>query len=95
MFKVNSIFKKRRDKLSVVNSVLFACKFLTRFIGRFHTKKNGKKAMVGMDINQQSILDYFNMNRLQGLLEIMKENPNGKEKAHLKDIYKQIYNSKK
>jgi len=51
--------------------------------------------MVGMDIKQQSILDYFNMNRLQGLLEIMKENPNGKEKAHLKDIYKQIYNSKK
>lgn len=51
--------------------------------------------MVGMDINQQSILGYFNVNRLQGLLEIMKENPNGKEKAHLKDIYISKYITRK
>jgi len=39
-----------------------------------------------MDMNQQSILDYFNVNSQQELLEYMKENPNDQDVLLLKEL---------
>lgn len=47
---------------------------------------NKEKGMVEMDINQQSILNYFNVNSQQELLDFMKENPNDQDVLLLKEL---------
>jgi len=47
---------------------------------------NKEKGMVEMDINQQSILDYFNVNSQQDLLDFMKENPDDQDVLLLKEL---------
>lgn len=39
-----------------------------------------------MDMNQQSILDYFNVNSQQELLDFMQENPNDQDVLLLKEL---------
>lgn len=39
-----------------------------------------------MDIDQKSILDYFNVNSQQELLDFMKENPNDQDVLLLKEL---------
>lgn len=47
---------------------------------------NKEKGMVEMNMNQQSILDYFNMNSQQELLNFMKENPDDQDVLLLKKL---------
>lgn len=47
---------------------------------------NKEKGMVEMDINQKSILDYFNVNSQQELLDFMKENPDDQDVLLLKEL---------
>lgn len=47
---------------------------------------NKEKGMVEMDINQQSILNYFNVNSQQELLDFMKENPDDQDVLLLKEL---------
>jgi len=47
---------------------------------------NKEKGMVEMDINQKSILGYFNVNSQQELLDYMKENPNDQDVLLLKEL---------
>jgi len=47
---------------------------------------NKKKGMVEMDIDQKSILDYFNVNSQQELLDFMKENPDNRDVLLLKEL---------
>jgi len=47
---------------------------------------NKKKGMIKMDINQQSILDYFNVNSQQELLDFMKENSDDQDVLLLKEL---------
>ena len=39
-----------------------------------------------MDMNQQSILDYFNVNSQQELMDFMKENPGDQDVLLLKEL---------
>lgn len=39
-----------------------------------------------MDINQKSILDYFNVNSQQELLDFMKDNPDDQDVLLLKEL---------
>ena len=39
-----------------------------------------------MDINQKSILDYFNVNSQHELLDFMQENPNDQDVLLLKEL---------
>lgn len=39
-----------------------------------------------MDMNQQSILNYFNVNSQQELLDFMKDNPNNQDVLLLKEL---------
>ena len=48
--------------------------------------KNEKKGMVEMDIDQKSILDHFNVNSQQELLDFMKENPDDRDVLLLKEL---------
>jgi len=50
---------------------------------QFYNKKKGK---VAMDMNQKSILDYFNVNSQQELLDFMKENPDDQDVLLLKEL---------
>lgn len=43
-----------------------------------------------MDMNQQSTLDYFNVNSQQELLEFMKEKPNDKDVLLLKELISRL-----
>ena len=47
---------------------------------------NKEKGMVEMDINQKSILDYFNVNSQQELLDFMKDNPDDQDVLLLKEL---------
>lgn len=48
--------------------------------------KNRRVGMIEMNMNQQSILDYFNVNSQQELLDFMKENTNDHDVLLLKDL---------
>lgn len=39
-----------------------------------------------MEMNQKSILDYFNVNSQQELMDFMKENPNDQDVLLLKEL---------
>ena len=54
--------------------------------------KNEKKGMVEMDINQKSILEYFNVNSQQELLDFMKENPDDQDVLLLKELIVRLEN---
>jgi len=43
-----------------------------------------------MDMNQQSILNYFNVNSQQELLDFMKENPDDQDVLLLKELIARI-----
>ncbi|MBU5466991.1 hypothetical protein KQI49_09170 [Virgibacillus sp. MSJ-26] len=45
-----------------------------------------------MDINQKSILDYFNMNSQQELIDFMKEHPNNQDVLLLKELIARLEN---
>jgi len=47
---------------------------------------NKEKGMIEMDINRKSILDYFNMNSQQELMDFMKENPDDQDVVLLKEL---------
>ena len=47
---------------------------------------NKEKGMVEMDINQKSILEYFNVNSQQELMDFMKENPNDQDVLLVKEL---------
>ena len=47
---------------------------------------NKEKGMVEMDIDQKSILEYFNVNSQQELMDFMKENPNDQDVLLLKEL---------
>ena len=42
--------------------------------------------MVEMNLNKQSILDYFNVDSQQELLDFMQENPNDQDVLLLKEL---------
>ena len=48
--------------------------------------KNKGKGMIEMDMNQKSILDYFNVNSHHELLDFMKENPDDQDVLLLKEL---------
>ena len=50
---------------------------------QFYNKEEG---MVEMNMNQRSILDYFNVNSQQELLDFMKENPDDQDVLLLKEL---------
>src|SRR5699024_9792809 len=72
---INFIRKKYFKSTEIFNSVLFYMQFY-----------NKKKGMVEMDIDQKSILDYFNVNSQQELLDFMKENPDNRDVLLLKEL---------
>ena len=47
---------------------------------------NKRKEWFNMDMNQKSILEYFNVNSQQELLDFMKENPNDQDVLLLKEL---------
>ena|SRR5699024_392953 len=72
---INFIRNKYFKCTEIFNSVLFYMQFY-----------NKKKGMVEMDINQKSILDYFNVNSQQELMDFLKKNPNDKDVLLLKEL---------
>lgn len=56
---------------------------------QFYNKEEG---MVEMNMNQRSILDYFNVNSQQELLDFMKENPNDPDVLLLKELIVRLEN---
>lgn len=53
---------------------------------------NKEKGMVEMDINQKSILEYFNVNSQQELIDFMKEHPNNQDVLLLKELIARLEN---
>src|SRR5699024_11417177 len=63
------------------NSVLFICNFITK-----------RKEWFDMNMNQQSILDYFNVNSQQELLDFMKEHPKNQYVVLLRELIVRLEN---
>ena len=61
--------------------MLFICNFITK-----------RKEWFDMNMNQQSILDYFNVNSQQELLDFMKEHPKNQDVVLLRELIVRLEN---